>query len=273
MTRLKTHMLLGAGLPHPDIAARVGLSTRTVDRIVKEEEPTAADLAAGKMQSGKRRGRPPMIAVHEAAVRSLLEAEPRLPGTEVLRRMRKSGYAGGRSAMLALVARVRPPEAREPLVPFEGLPGEFTQFDFGEGYVTFEDGSRQKVQFFAARLKYSRYMHVLLVPDQRSEALVRAVVACLLTFGGSTKQWVFDNPKTIRISKVGEPLVLHAHLRDLVAEMNVLPEMCAPHAGNQKGYASHCTSSVTFGAVLDLMAFGPRFFHLCLAGGPDVGNS
>jgi len=235
MTRLKVHMLLGAGLPHPDIAAQVAVGTRSVDRIAKEAEPTAEELVADKMQSGRRRGRPPKVAAFEVQVRELLEQEPRLPGTEVLRLMKKAGYAGGRSAMLELVARVRPPAPAEPVIRFEGLPGEFTQYDFGEGVVTFGDGRRRKVHFFAARLKYSRYMHVVLVPDQRSEALIRALVACLVVFGGSTKQWVFDNPKTIRISKTGEPLVLHSYLRDLVAEMNVLPEMCAPRSGNQKG--------------------------------------
>jgi hypothetical protein len=43
-----------------------------------------------------------------------------------------------------------------PLVRFEGLPGEFSQHDFGEVLVTYQNGTETKVHFFASRLKYSR---------------------------------------------------------------------------------------------------------------------
>jgi hypothetical protein len=121
------------------------------------------------------------------------------------------------------------------VVRFEGLPGEYTQFDFGECEVQTAAGVI-RVQFFAARLKFSRFLHVEIVADQSAETLVRSVIGCLAMFGGSTKEWVFDNPKTVRISKRGvEPPVLHRYLRQLVAEYNVICTLCTPRAGNQKG--------------------------------------
>jgi hypothetical protein len=79
-------------------------------------------------------------------------------------------------------------------------------------------------------------MDVILVPDQQAETLARAVIASIEALGGSTKEWVFDNPKAVRISKVGVlPVVLHPFLRQLVAEYSVIPTLCAPRAGNQKG--------------------------------------
>jgi transposase len=246
MTRLKVHLLAEAGLPHSDIAAQLGIGTRSVERITSEPPPTKEELASGKKVGGKRRGRPSKVGAYEDKVRALLADKPKLPGMEVLRLMKLEGYRGGRSAMLRLVKEARPSPAEEPVIRFEGLPGEFTQWDFGEGWVTFLDGTRRKVQFFAGRLKYSRFMHVELVPNQKSEALIRALIACLVIFGGSTKQWVFDNAKTIRISKMDEPLVLHAYLRDLVAEMNVLPEMCAARSGNQKGSVERLVKYVKY---------------------------
>lgn len=156
--------------------------------------------------------------------------------TEVLRRAREWGYGGGKSAMSELVKKLRPIPTKEPVVRFEGMAGEYAQFDFGEVKVTYADGTREKLTFFAGRLKYSRYMHVVLVPDQTAETVVRSVIACLEAFGGSPKEWVFDNPKTIRISPIGvEPAVLHANLRELVANYRVIPTLCAPRSGNQKG--------------------------------------
>ena len=233
MTRLKVHHLAEGGLKHEEIAAKLRVGVRSVERIVKEEPPTAAEIASN-VRRGKR-GRPSQVALYEDKVRALLEEEPELPSAEVVRRMRLCHYGGGRSAMYELIKRVRPERPKEPVVRFEGLPGEFAQFDFGEARVQFADGKRRKVVFFAGRLKYSRFVHVVIVPNQQAEALIRALIACLAAFGGSPKQWVFDNAKTIRISGAGEPLVLHRYLRDLVADMNVLPEMCAPRSGNQKG--------------------------------------
>jgi hypothetical protein len=126
--------------------------------------------------------------------------------------------------------------SKAPIVRFEGLPGEYAQFDFGEVLVDVTSVGTQRVQFFAGRLKYSRMMHVVLVPDQGAETVVRSLIACLVAFGGSPKEWVFDNAKSMRASAVGvHPVVLHRHLAQLVAEYNVVVEFCAPRRGNQKG--------------------------------------
>lgn len=40
-----------------------------------------------------------------------------------------------------------------PVVRFEGLPGEFSQHDFGQVDVTYVDGRVERTHFFASRLK------------------------------------------------------------------------------------------------------------------------
>lgn len=234
MTRLKVHHLVEGGLPHSTIAEKLGIGLRSVERIASEDAPTPAEIVSGK--TAKKRGRPSKTARVEEQVRKLLEDQPEIKPIEVLRLARTWGYDGGRSAMFEMATRLRPPpRPKEPVVLFDGLPGEFAQYDFGEVLLAFADGTRRRVHFFAGRLKYSRFLHIEVVPDQKAESVVRGLLACLVAFGGSPKQWVFDNPRTIRISPMGAPLRLHAFLRELVAEMNVLPEMCAPRAGNQKG--------------------------------------
>jgi len=49
---------------------------------------------------------------------------------ELLRRAKQHGYTGSKTAYCALVAGLRPPKAA-PIVRFEGLPGEFSQHEFG----------------------------------------------------------------------------------------------------------------------------------------------
>jgi hypothetical protein len=62
-----------------------------------------------------------------------------------------------------------------PLVRFEGAPGEFSQHDFGSVTVRYRSGAPEQVHFFASRLKWSRYAHVVLVPDDQEETLIRAL--------------------------------------------------------------------------------------------------
>ena len=237
MTRLKVHNLVEGGVPQATVAARCEISLRSVERIVTEPMPTACEVAEDVRAGAPRRGRPPKAdAAVVERLRKALTDEPSSLATELLRRAREWGYTGGKSAMSELVRQLRPAPTVEPLVRFEGLPGEYAQFDFGECWVKLADERQEKVIFFAGRLKYSRFMHVVLVPNQTSEMVVRSLIECLTAFGGSPKEWVFDNPRTIRLSRWGvKPLVLHRYLRDLVAEYGVIPTFCAPRSGNQKG--------------------------------------
>lgn len=236
MTRLKVHTLAEGNLPQDDIAEACQTSLRSVQRILTESAPTQEEIVAGRRQEAPRMGRPSKASPEILeAIRMLLAQPGEMPATEVLRRSRELGYTGGKSQMSEIVRKLRAAPAKEPIVRFEGFPGEYAQFDFGECEVRFDAGVRT-VTFFGGRLKYSRFMQVVLTPDQKAETLVRALLTSLCAFGGSPKEWVFDNPRTVRISKIGaEKVVLHRHLRQAVAEYRVIPTLCAPRSGNQKG--------------------------------------
>ena len=83
--------------------------------------------------------------------------------------------ASVRVAFYALAASNRPPR-ETPVVRFEGLPGEFSQHDFGEVDVRFRNGQRSRIHFFASRLKYSRHAQVTIVEDERVEPHDTAVL-------------------------------------------------------------------------------------------------
>jgi transposase len=87
----------------------------------------------------------------------------------------------------------------KPLVRFEGLPGEFSQHDFGQVDVEFIDGSTRRIHFFASRLKYSRSIRVSLVKDEAVESLVRHLAEHLDSWDGVPLLCVFDRPKTVAL--------------------------------------------------------------------------
>ena len=180
LKRHEVQVLLRAGHTQKDVAARAGVSLRAVRRIQKEEEVTGADDASER--HARAVGRPSKATPYSEPVRAWLSEAPSLPTQELLRRATEAGYTGHKTAFYALVAGLRPPRST-PVVRFEGLPGEFSQHDFGQVDVTFVDGRQQRVHFFCSRLKYSRFVAVSLVDNERVEPLVRNLALHFVLFG------------------------------------------------------------------------------------------
>jgi transposase len=238
LKRHEVQVLLSVGIPLTTIAERVGASLATVKRIAQEEGVVHVDDAAERRR--RRIGRPPKAERFSDDVREWLTEEPELPTQELLRRAKARGYAGGKSAFYAMVAAARPVRST-PIVRFEGLPGEFSQHDFGQVDVGFVDGRKQRIHFFASRLKYSRFVAVSIVPNEQVETLVRTLVRHFTSFGGVPLLAVFDRPRTI-VAKSGRGravLEFNSTFAQVMLELGVGAEMCAPRSGNQKGSVEH----------------------------------
>jgi hypothetical protein len=161
LKRHEVEILLKAGHPKSEVTRLAGVSLCLVKRIAEEAAVVHVDDAVEREQ--RRIGRPSKVHDFRKFIVALLEETPDLPSLEILRRIREAGYRGGKTALYALVASLRPKEVK-PLIRFEGLPGEFSQHDFGQLEVAFLDGSIRRIRFFASRLKYSRFMRVSLPP-------------------------------------------------------------------------------------------------------------
>ncbi len=231
MKRHQVRVLKQAGTTAERIAETTGVSKRTVWRIAKEQDGDEPQEAAALH---RRPGRPSKVETYRDVVAGILKAEPELPTMEVLFRVRDRGYDGGKSALYDLVAEMRSP-VQAPLVRFEGLPGEFSQHDFGEVIVKYAGGASEKLHFFASRLKYSRWVHVKVVPDQKVESLVRALLAGFESFGGVPLVCVFDNPRTVVIRRVGGKIEWNRTFGQAALDYRFAPELCTPARGQEKG--------------------------------------
>jgi transposase len=243
LLRHEIQVLLRAGHAQVDVAKRVGVGVRTIRRVLAEDAVTEVDDRAERQRRAV--GRPSKAAPFADAVRGWLTETADLPTQELLRRAREKGYEGHKTAFYTLVAGLRPPRAA-PVVRFEGLPGEFSQHDFGHVDVTFVDGRKKRVHFFASRLKYSRFAVVTLVDNERVETIVRCLARDFVAFGGLPLMAVFDRPKTIvlKSGKGRDVETYNATFAQAIIDIGVGVEMCAPRSGNQKVYASHCSPFV-----------------------------
>jgi transposase len=234
LKRHEVQVLIGAGHTQGEVASFSGISERAVRRIAGEAAVQHVD--DGAERQARRIGRPSTAAPYRDLVRELLEQEPGLMSLELLRRVRLGGYTGGKSAFYALVAAARPASTRIEM-RFEGLPGEFSQHDFGEVNVTFLDGTARRVHFFASRLKWSRWVEVTVVPDQTAETLIRALADHFVAFGGVPLCAVFDRPKTVALhwEKTGEVTEWNPTFAYAALELGFTAEVCWPYRANQKG--------------------------------------
>ena len=234
LKRHEVEILLKAGHRKTEVARLSGVSLCSVKRIAQENAVVHVD---DKAERRKRQiGRPSTIATFRNQIVQILQQEPELASLEILRRVRNAGYKGGKTALYELVRSLRPKPAK-PLVRFEGLAGEFSQHDFGEVVVQFLDGTRQRIHFFASRLKYSRVVRVSLVKDETVETLVRTLAEHLASWGGRPLLCVFDRPKTIAVKwrKNGEVTEWNSTFACATLEMGIGVELCWPYRAQEKG--------------------------------------
>lgn len=235
LPRLKRHtiqVLVAAGHAYVDVARFAAVNERTVRRVAREAPVTELEDVAPQ----HRVGRPSTAEPYRQLVTDVLGQEPMLLSVEILRRARLAGYDGGKTALYDLIASVRPHDVKVEM-RFEGVPGEFSQHDFGQIEIRFRDGSIKRVHFFASRLKWSRWIEVTVVPDETAETLIRTLADHFVAFGGVPLCAVFDRPKTVALKwkKNGEitewnPIFAYAAL-----EIGFTAEVCWPYQPRQKG--------------------------------------
>ena len=235
LKRHEIQVLRRAGHTLEEVVKLAGASQSSVQRVEAEAPVMTVDNAGERAQ--RRIGRPSKVEAYRVMLGAEIAKQPDVLAVELLRRARLAGYGGGKSALYELIRAIRPQEPARPLVRFEGLPGEFSQHDFGEVDVQFLNGCKRRVHFFASRLKYSRWAQVSLVEDERVESLLRALVEHFAAMGGIPLLAVFDRPKTVALSWRRDGVVTewNSTFVAVALDLGLGIELCWPHAPQQKG--------------------------------------
>ena len=251
LDRHAVQKLLDAGVKPRAVAQQFRVSRRTIERIAHEAEVrSSADGVLRRDSAAARRsvGRPRVTEAMRAQVQALVLEDPECPPGEICRLLRAGDTPLGLSTVYRVLRDVRATIPAALQVRFEGVAGEFAQFDFGEVSVRLPEGKRRTVHFAAYRLKYSRWIHVVLVPNERVEALIRSLLESFAASGGVPLRVVFDNPKTVVVRhEEGRP-VWNAVLAPVAIDYGFTIELCTPRQPQQKG------------AVENLVGFVKRAF-------------
>lgn len=160
---------------------------------------------------------------------------PRLVATRIYDMLRDRGYAGSLRTLRRYVRTARPAPKSEVFLRVETLPGEQAQVDWAHVGSLAVPGGKRPLWAFVMVLAYSRAMWAELVVDMGVDSLRRSLVRASAFFGGSPRQWLFDNAKTVVVERAGDAIRFHPALLDLAAHMHVQPALCSPRKPQEKG--------------------------------------
>jgi len=207
------------------IATQLGLHVDVVERVIG---PTG--------RGAKASGQSMMILdPFLTVIAETLERYPRLRATRLYDMLVGRGYEGSIRTLRRYVASVRPLPKSEVFLRVEPLIAEQAQIDWAHvGYLQFP-GGRRALWVFLLVLSYSRAMWGEFVLDLSVYSLRRSLLRAARYFGGSSRQWLFDNPKTVVLERHGDAVRFHPLLLDLAGAMHVQPRLCAVRKPQQKG--------------------------------------
>jgi transposase len=206
------------------IASQLSVHADVVRRVLGllEHEPGGAE-------------RPRLVEPYEDFILETLHSYPRLRATRLYDMVRARGYEGSVRTLREHVARVRPAPKKEAYLRVEPLIGEQAQVDWAHvGQVPVAGGLRA-LWLFVQVLSWSRALWGEFVLDLGAHSLTRSLVRAAGYFGGTPRQWLFDNPKAVVLQRHGEAVRFHPQLLEVAGHYRVQPKVCAVRKANQKG--------------------------------------
>jgi transposase len=199
---------------HPDVVRRVlGL---------RERRPPQAP-------------RPSLVLPYGEFITQTLRQYPSLRATRLFDMVKPRGYAGSVRTLREYVATVRPRPAREAYLATQTLVGEQAQVDWAHVGKVRVPGGERPLWLFVIVLSWSRAMWGEFVFDLTVDSLLRSLSRAATYFDGCTRQWLFDNPKTVVLGRHGDAIRFHPKLLELAGSYCVALRACAVRKANQKG--------------------------------------
>lgn len=188
-----------------------------------------------KQTSGDPVRRPSLVQPFQEFIRQTLEQYPALRATRLYDMLTPRGYHGSLRTLRDYVSMVRPEPKAKAYLRLETLAGEQAQIDWAHVGRVRIDGGERTLWVFVMVLSYSRALWAELVFDMSVESLCRSLTRAAAYFGGVTRQWLFDNPKTVVIERYGDAVRFHPTLLGLCAHFRVQPRLCAVATPEHKG--------------------------------------
>jgi transposase len=173
------------------VARRFGVHHSVVRRVLRDDLPL-------------ERPRPPSaLDPHKPYIIERLTDTPDLTAVRLHEDLRARGLVLGIAQVRRYLVDVRPPRPRRAYLRVEFEPGDQAQVDWGS-FGHMRVGTTQRpVSVFAMVLSWSRALFLDFAFDQQMETFLRMHARALEFFGGIPRRVVYDNLKSVVLSRVG----------------------------------------------------------------------
>src|SRR5258708_34078320 len=184
----------------------------------------------------ERAERPSLLVVpYVDFINETLLKYPRLRSTRLLDMLKERGFRGSERTLRRFVMRVRPAPRREALPRLDPLIGEQAQRDWAHvGQIAVPGGGSRSLWLFVMVLAWSRAMWGEFCFDTTVHSLLRSLVRASTYFGGSARQWPFDNPQIVVLERPRDAARFHPLLLDLGSALRVQLRPVRPASGKEK---------------------------------------
>src|SRR5437764_6640206 len=214
-----------------EIAREAGVSRNTVRRYLRDEEAIRYKPRPSRQTK--------LDPFKGSIIERLRAAAPeRFPASVLLMELRERGYSGGYTMLKVLMTSLRSKAALAPVIRFETGPGEQMQVD----WAVIRRGSN-RLSVFVAMLGWSRATYVEFVTDERVETLIEAHENAFLAFGGTPREVLYDNMRTVVLERHGYGRGrhrFHPGFLDFARHCGFQPRLCAPCRAQTKGKVERC---------------------------------
>jgi len=183
-TRNQIVRLHHAGTSGRQIARRLGLSRKTVSKVLRKREEARREGALSAELPRPPQRRKSVLDAFEGAIRDLLDRYPDITAVRLYEELRVKGFAGKYTIVRDRLRELRPRPVSGPEERFETGPGVQAQMDYSPYEIEFTEEGRRTVYAFSYVLCYSRRQYVRFVESQDFATTVREHVKAFEHFGG-----------------------------------------------------------------------------------------
>jgi transposase len=218
-----------AGTSMRSIAGSLGISRRTVGRVLEKVE------AQRTAQAAARPKRPTMLDPYVRVIEELLERYPNITAQRVLEELRTRGFTGKYTIVRQGVQKLRPKPTRTPVIRFESGPGVQAQMDYAVFDIDFTQAGRRRVHLFSYVLGYSRRQYVRFVEAQEFAQRGREDVRAFEHLGGVAATCLYDNFKVVVSGHEADEPIYNPRFLAFATHYGFRPIACRPHRPQTKG--------------------------------------
>jgi transposase len=242
------------GWPVGTIGAELGRHHDTVEGVLAH-----AGLGVQKVTT-----RPRLVDPFIPFLMETLEKHPWLRASRLWSMLKARGYTGSKSGFRAIVSRLRPRPAAEAFLRRTVLPGQEAQVDWAHFGKLAVGRALRDLWVLVIVLSYSRMRFLRFSLRAAMPSFLRGHVEAFRFFGAVPRVVLYDNLKSAVLEREGDAVRFHPTLLGLAGHYRFEPRACAPYRPNEKGDASHYTSSArsdsTPVVATDRGSFLPRWF-------------